>query len=326
MQNSPSGNHALPWLVADIGGTNARFGLIREAGGQPADVRVYPCADYPDPAQAAAKYLSEVGDARPQWAAMAVATAITGDQVRMTNHVWEFSIEETRQRLALDRLLVLNDFTVLALSLPHLPRDELIQVGGDKPVPGTALALIGPGTGLGVSGLIPCEDHWVPLQGEGGHVAYGGINEGEARVVGHVRRRLGRVSAERLVSGPGLVNLYIGIAESHGREPETLSPADVVGRALAETCVLCQEALAAFCAIFGSVAGDLALTLGARGGVYIGGGITPRLGDYFINSDFRRRFEDKGRFQQYMAPIPCYVIRSPFPALIGAREAIAQSP
>jgi glucokinase len=312
-----------PRLIADIGGTNARFALIAGDDDTPHMEHVLPCKDFSGPVAAIEQYLAHAGIARPRQAAIAVAMPVMGDQVKMTNHVWSFSIEETRRRLGLDRLLVINDFTALAMALPHLKPDGRRQIGSGEPVAETPIALIGPGTGLGVSGLIPGGDRWIPLHTEGGHVTFSPGTEREMDIVRIVWRRFEHVSPERLVSGPGLVNLYEAVAELHGVAAETLSPADITQRGQRGSCPVCVETLETFCAMLGTAAGNLVLSLGARGGVYIGGGIVPRLGDYFDSSPFRDRFERKGRFSGFMASVPSYVIQAQHPAFIGVAKAFS---
>jgi glucokinase len=311
-------------LVADVGGTNARFALLDHEG-RPSAVRVLPCERYPDIAVAIEAYLAESGSARPDEAAIAIANPVTGDLVTMTNHHWSFSQRELQARLHLRRLLVLNDFTALALALPVLSADELRQVGGGSAAPQAPIALIGPGTGLGVSGLVPGPGAWIPLSGEGGHATLAAGDDFEANLIGRLRQRFDHVSAERVLSGPGLVLLYETIAAMHNAVAEKRTPAEITARALAGEDALCRLAAATFCALLGSVAGNLALTLGARGGVYIGGGIVPQLGEFLLRSPFRARFESKGRFAGYLAAIPCYVIHSPYPGLLGAGRAFESS-
>lgn len=321
----------LPRLIADIGGTNARFALVSGDAGIHAE-QVFPCADFPDPATAIEHYLSRTDSPRPKEGALALATPITGDRIKMTNHVWDFSLEETRQRLGLDRLLALNDFTALAMALPHLQSDDLHQVGGGEPTPHLPLALIGPGTGLGVSGLIPAGEQWIPLQGEGGHTTFSPASDREIEILRIARRQFEHVSAERLISGSlglgsaGQVGtLYHAVATLHGEEARPMSPAEIVEQARNRTSPICIEVLETFCAMLGTAAGNLVLTLGARGGVFIGGGIIPRLGDFFDNSPFRERFEQKGRFSNYLAGVPSYVIKARHPALIGSARAFDAS-
>ena len=309
-------------LVADIGGTNARFALIEAPGAAPSHIRVLACADFTGPEAAVHAYLAAEGVSTPCAAAFGIANPVTGDRVAMTNHHWAFSVDALRTTLGLDRLLLVNDFTALALSLPHLATVELEQVGDGEARPGQAIALLGAGTGLGISGLVPAGDTLVPLQGEGGHVSLPASTPREAQVVAWLAARHGHVSAERVLSGPGLLALYTALCALNGVPAETLSAEAVSARGRDGTCPHCVEALSMFCALLGTVAGDLALTLGARGGIYIGGGIVPQLGEFFARSPFRARFEAKGRFQPYLARIPTWVIRSPHVALIGASAAL----
>ncbi len=317
---------ATPRLIGDIGGTNARFALcVGEKIGSERDLA---CAEYPDLATAIEVYLRDAGavvaPGRPREAALAIATPLTGDRLRMTNNHWVISVSETRRRLGFDRLFVLNDFTALAMSLTALEPGDLEQVGGATAVQGGPIALLGAGTGLGVSGLVPAGNGYVPLQGEGGHVTLFASSLRERAVIEVLTRRFQHVSAERVLSGPGLVNLHEALAELAGREPEQLEPDAITRRGLEGSDPLCRETLEMFCAFFGGVAGNLALTLGAIGGVYIGGGIIPRLGSFFANSSFRERFAAKGRFAGYLNAIPAFVIRARRPALIGMMRAFTQ--
>jgi glucokinase len=306
-------------LLADVGGTNARFALLID--GVISETSVLDGSAYSTIADAVRAFLAKSKSPPPRRAAIAIAAPLRGDDVRMTNHTWRFSVSGLRRELDLDRLIVLNDFTALAMALRHLPREELKQHGGTSSVADAPIGLIGPGTGLGVSGLIAVGEIWMPLQGEGGHVSLPADNEREIKVIEVLRARFTHVSAERAVSGPGLVNLYSALCSLDGVASRPLQPSEIADAALAHTDLQCVEALKLFCAMLGSVAGNLALTLGAFGGVYIGGGIVPRLGDYFAHSDFRARFEAKGRYKEYLAPIPAYVIHAPSPAFYGLARA-----
>lgn len=318
---------AYPRWLGDIGGTNARFGWQAQAGAPLSHVQVLPCAEHATLVDAAQAYLRAQGLQAPAWACFGIANPVTGDQVAMTNHHWAFSIEAVRQALGLERLLLLNDFTALALALPTLGPGQRRQVGPGEPAAEAAIALIGAGTGLGVSGLLPMGQpgRWLPLSGEGGHVTLSAQNELEFAAIGQLRQRYGHVSAERVLSGPGLVDLYHALcALKDGQGREITTAAEVMARAQERPESTAQEALHLFCGFLGSVAGDLALTLGARGGVYIGGGIVPRLGARFDASPFRARFEAKGRFASYLQRIPTWVIDSPVsPALEGASQALS---
>lgn len=316
-----------PHLVADIGGTNARFGWIAREEAAIAHVQVLPCADHPTLGDAVRHYLAAQQLPAPASMAMGIATPVVDDLVRMTNHHWAFSQRGLKDELGLQRLQVLNDFTTLALALPSLPAAQLRQLGGAAVLGDAPKALIGPGTGLGVSGLLPSAAGWVAIAGEGGHVTLAAENDREAAVIARMRQRHGHVSAERAVCGSGLVSLYEALCQIDGRDVEALLPSDVTTRGLAASDPACAEALSLFCAWLGCVAGNLALTLGARGGVYIGGGIVPRLGmDFVAASPLRERFEAKGRFRAYLQPIPLLIVdASVSPALEGAASALRQA-
>ncbi len=313
-------------LLADVGGTNARFAWQGDAGAPLTDVRVLACADFPTLQAAMQAYLDGLGRGRPAMAAIAIANPITGDQVRMTNHHWAFSQSAVKAEFGLNHLRLLNDFTALALALPDLPASELRQVGGGVAQPGKAIGLLGAGTGLGVSGLVPDgSGGWVPLEGEGGHVTLPAVSARERLVMDGLTRLYGRASAERLCSGQGLLDAFTLLCEADGVALSGLgTAAAVVDAALNARQPHALEALNMLCAMLGSVAGNLALTLGARGGVYVGGGIVPRLGSWFDASPFRERFEAKGRFQNYLKDIPVWVITSmQSPALLGAARALS---
>ncbi len=243
----------------------------------------------------------------------------------MTNAPWTFSRVEIISRLRLTRLLMLNDFTALALSLPYLAAADLRQIGGGRAVGLAAKAVLGPGTGLGVSGVLFDRGHWLALTGEGGHCSLAPGNRREAEILALAWRELGHVSAERLLSGTGLPLLYRLVAEVDGRRRDSLSTAEIVGHALSGEDPQCRAVIDTFCAMLGSMAGNLALTLGAQGGLYVGGGIIPRLGEVFDRSAFRARFEAKGRFAAYLAAIPTYVMLCPTPALLGAAHALVEN-
>ncbi len=312
-------------LVADIGGTNARFALIADGDKAPIEPRNLPVSDYPSLVDAAQAYLQQVGLGAPYQAAISVASPLTGDQLNMMNHSWSFSVRETRKALGLRHLKVLNDYTALALALPSLGADQCFKIGSGEGCAGHPMAVLGPGTGLGVSGLIPAGDHWVPLESEGGHVTYGAINERAIEIVKVMREKLDHVSYESLVSGPGLSMTYEILTRLAGGEAQKLKPGEVADLAIRDECSIATEALSIFCGALGNVAGNLALTLGARGGVYIGGGIVPKILDFFAASSFRERFEQHGRLTNYLQKIPTYVIDTDYPALIGASVALGSA-
>jgi glucokinase len=316
-----------PRLLADVGGTNARF-VIEAPGGSLDAVVVLACKDYASLADAIAAYFATpaaqaAGAGAVRHAAIAIANPVDGDIVAMTNHSWSFSIEAMRSALGFETLLIVNDFTALAMSLPQLGASERFAVGGGAARPGSAIGLIGAGTGLGVSGLVPAEGRWIPLASEGGHVTFSPADEREIEVLRFAMREHAHVSAERFLSGPGLELIYRALAARAGQPLAPLRAAQITQRALDGSCAVCAEAVDCFCAMLGTLAGNVAVTLGAQGGIYVGGGMVPRLGSLFAASSFRRRFEQKGRLAAYLAQIPTYVITAEYPAFIGVSAILA---
>lgn len=307
-------------LIGDIGATNARFALV-DATGAFQRVRVLACEDYPSIDDAIGAYLgdelSRTGAPRLGAAALAVAGPVTEDPVTLTNHPWSFSIDQLRRRLEVDHLLVVNDFTAVAVAAPHLASNERNPVGGGAALPGAPVGVLGPGSGLGVSGLLAVAERWLPLSGEGGHATMAPASARESAVLDRMRARFDHVSAERVLSGPGLVNLYNTLAEVDGVPAVSYTAAQITDPSIGEREPRCREAVDMFCGMLGTIAGNLALTLGALGGIYIAGGIVPKLGAVFLASPFRERFEDKGRLRPYLARIPTFVVTHPFPAFLG---------
>lgn len=301
-------------LVADIGGTNARFALVEE-GGTPHGERNLLVRDFPDPAAAITAYLA---GRRVEEAVLAVATPVEGDEIRFTNSPWVFSIRGLEAQLGLRRLAVINDFVAQALAMPHLAAAACEIIGGGEPAAGRAIGVIGPGTGLGVSVLIPSPAGWTALPTEGGHVSFAPGNARERGVLERLAERFGHVSNERLLSGQGLLNLAQALAALDGASCAATSPEDVTQAAQQGSCPSCGEAVGMFSALLGAAAGDLALVTGARGGIYVAGGICLRLGPLFDRTAFRRRFEAKGRMRAYLAPIPTWLVRRPDTGLLGA--------
>jgi glucokinase len=316
-----------PRLLGDVGGTNARFGWQANAQSGIEHVLVLPCTAHETLEAAIRTYLDLKRLPMPRAGALGIANPITGDVVRMTNHHWSFSISEMQRNLGLEQLNVINDFTALALALPSIPQDHLVQVGGTVAQAFAPKALIGAGTGLGVSGLMPTDtqDHWLAIAGEGGHVTLAAQTETEYRVIELIRQRYGHVSAERVLSGQGLVDLYLALRQLQKQPPvDVAGAAEITAWALQNKDPLAQQSIEMFAGFLGSVTGDLALTLGARGGVYLGGGIVPRWLGWFETSNFRERFEAKGRFSAYLKDIPVWVINaSESPALWGASRSLS---
>ena len=317
-----AGQHADgPRLLADIGGSNARFAL--ETGpGEICHVRVYACADYPGIAEVIRKYLKDVKIGRVSHAAIAISNPVDGDQVSMTSHDWTFSIEATRRVLGFDTLLVVNDFAALAMALPGLTDSQRVQVGGGARRPNSVIGLLSPGTGLGVCGLIPAADRWIALGSEGGHTTFAPVDEREDLVLQYARAQWSHVSFERVSAGPGIEVIYRALA-ARDKKRVTLDTSEVVKHAL-EGEPLAAESVEVFCGILGTFAGNMAVTLGALGGIYIGGGVVPRLGKFFARSSFRERFEAKGRFEAYLQDVPTYVITAEYSAFLGVSAILAE--
>ncbi len=315
--------HQYPRLLGDIGGTNARWAWQSDANASLAFIDVTPCKSSTSLHDSAQAYLGRHHLGQPRAASIGIATAVTGDFIRFTNNTWSFSIAELKSSLHVERCLVINDFMALALSLPVLGPQDLQTLGGQQAIPLDPVALIGPGTGLGVSGLLPDgRGGMSAISGEGGHVTLAATDALETDVVSHLRSRFGHPSAERVLSGPGLVNLYQALCAVEGTSAQNFQPQDITAAAIAGTDFTCKRTVTLFASFLGNVAGNLALTLGARGGVYIGGGIVPQLGTAFDAALFREKFEAKGRFADYLRPIPAWLITASTPALMGASRAL----
>ena len=306
-------------LMADIGATNTRCALLNDKGRELA-AEVFQNADFTGIGGLLSVYLDHRrATDRPKGAALAVAAPILGDEVHMINIDWRFSQTALKRELGLRKLTVCNDFAAIAWGLPHFRAADLRTIGGGKAAARGTLAALGPGSGLGVAALVPAVDGWAVLTGEGGHVTLPAVTPEEVDVIALIRDRYdGHCSAERVLTGPGLVNLYVALAELAGRGRPTVTPTDVTALAK-QGEPLARKAQGMFFAFLGTVAGDLALTTGARGGVFVAGGIVPQLVDEAVRSEFRARFEAKGRYSDYMAGIPTHVITAPQPAFRGLR-------
>ncbi|MFA7430952.1 MAG: glucokinase [Rhodospirillaceae bacterium] len=311
-----------PGLIADIGGTNARFALADHRGGWSDELSLR-CADFAGPAEAVRAYLEAVRPpAPPTTGAFCVASPVLADTITLTNNPWQFSVDGTRRALRLERLRVVNDFVANALACPRLHPPDWMQVGGGVAQAGFPIAALGPGTGLGVALLVPCDGVWQPVATEGGHATLPATTDREADVLAAARAILAptgdtHVSGERLVSGPGLALLHATLCRMAGRACAALTPAEVTEAALAGTDSQAVEALDLFFGFLGSLAGNLALTTGALGGVFILGGIVPRMLEPFALSRFRDQFEAKGRFSGYLKGIPTMAVTHPYPAFLG---------
>lgn len=309
-------------LVADIGGTHARFALAGNAGIRAE--RVFKVADFAGPGDAVTAYLKDIGE-KPRVAAFAMAGPVTGDdRFELTNFNWSFSIQETRKSLGLDRLLLINDFTALAIGVLEADPAHVHTLGGGTKKPNGNMAIIGPGTGLGVASLIwdAKDKRYVPLQCEGGHVTLPVKNPREFAIQQWLlKNKYSHVSAERVCSGKGLLNLYDAIRALDNLSLPDLEPQEITTKALKGECTACEECLTLLFAFLGRIAGNLALTTMATGGVYLAGGILPRIGlDVLKNSAVRAEFISKGRQTPLVEDIPLFMVDDPFLALKGLRS------
>ncbi len=312
-----------PRLLADIGATHARFAL-QTAPGVFRSVRVLKCDDFEGIVPLLRFYLADHAGMTLNHAALAVANPVNGDQGRMTNRDWAFSTDAVRRELGLHTLLIVNDFTALAMALPGLKPDDLMQVGPGKAAANAVIGVLGPGTGLGVSGVIPTLDGFVTLGSEGGHVNFAPADEREFAILQFAWKEWPHVSNERLISGPGMEIIYRALAQRNGVAGAPRTSPEIIAAALDDQDALCLEVIECFCGMLGGAAANLAVTLGAFGGIFIGGGIVPRIGALFAASPFRSRFEAKGRFSTYLADIPTYVITTPNPAFHGVATILSE--
>lgn len=316
-----------PWLVADIGGTNARFGLIHADGASVVDVRTYKCSEHASPQAAAAAYLAALAHrdgerVQPRAVALALATTIDSEPVKLTNSAWTVSRADVAAALGAPRVVLLNDFEALALALPRLADDQTEWMGAARPDRRLPMAVVGPGTGLGVASCVPVAGGWMALAAEGGHTTAAPADQFESDVLGVLRRDFPHVSAERVLSGIGLPLLHRAVCEVRGVAYRAMDAEAITHAARGQGDAECRVTLDTFCAMLGTFAGNVALTVGARGGVFVAGGIAQNLGAEFLASGFRRRFEAKGRFAPYMARIATGLVTAPHLALTGAAHAL----
>ncbi len=305
-------------IVADIGGTNARFSCVDLATMTIHKLDIYPCANYSSLQEAFHFYQQKHRLNHIKQAALAIACPVTEDRVQMTNFHWQFSVKSLKAELGLEHLQVMNDFTAAAMAVPHLSDSQKMKVGDGQVQSGKPMIILGAGTGLGVATLIPLKDGFIPLPGEGGHVDWAPQTEQEWFIQRHLTAEYGHVSVERLLCGEGLVNIYKALSAYKGRGPDALTADQITERAMKGSCSMAGATVAQFFAALGSVAGDLALTVGAFGGVYIAGGIVPRLLPLLKTSEFRSRFEAKGRFSAYNRSIASFIITAEQPGISGA--------
>jgi glucokinase len=303
-------------LLADIGATNARFALLVGTDiGASATLEV---ADYASPIDAARAFLAgpAAGHA-PRRAFIAAAGPVVNGRVAMTNAAWTVDGGRIREGLNLEYVRVLNDFEALGWALPALRREDVFPLGGGSPLERGTMAVMGPGTGFGLAAIAFGTNSETMLVTEGGHATLSSENRREDAIILALRQQVHHVSVERVLSGPGMVQLYHAIALVDGVTVPERTAKGIVSHALAGDCPASRQTLEMFCAFLGSVAGNIALTLGARGGLYVGGGVTPHFTDFLQRSAFRERFEAKGPMSGYLARIPTAVITRPDPAFLG---------
>ncbi|WP_413732232.1 glucokinase [Sodalis sp. RH20] len=304
-------------LVGDVGGTNARLALCDMDNGAISHIHTYSGKDYAT-LEAVIRHYLTAQKVEATEACIAIACPITDDWVEMTNSTWAFSIKAMKDSLGLARLEVINDFTAVSMAVPMLAAGDVVQFGGTQAQAQGPIAVYGAGTGLGVCHLLHLDQRWIGLPGEGGHVDFAPNSKEEADVLAVLRGEFGHVSAERVLSGPGLVNLYRSLVTIDGRVPDSLEPQQVTEQAVDGSNDDCRRALSLFCVLMGRFGGNLALNMGTFGGVYIAGGLVPRFLEFFRASGFRAAFEDKGRFNDYVRDIPVFLIRHEQPGLLGA--------
>ncbi len=312
------------FVLADVGGTHVRFALL--TGDLLGPIEHMAVRDYAQFADALAAFL-RAQDPRPpiRNAILAVAGTIEGERSKLTNSGWVIDAAELGARFGLQATRLINDFEAIAWSLPHLPADALRKVGGGEAVPRAPMAVLGPGTGLGVAAYVPHEASGIVLRSEGGHSTLGAGSARESAIIEKLRQKFGHVSAERALSGPGLENLYHAIASLDAVTVPERNAAEISQAGIDGSCAVCRAALDTFCALLGDVAGNFTLAYGAQGGVFVGGGVTYHLHDYLPHSQFRARFEAKGRMTHFVAPIPTSLIVQHDMAFIGLRALAAQS-
>lgn len=309
-------------LIGDIGGTNARFALADPATPAFTDMRTLQCNDYESADAAIKHYLKSVSAKPPAVICLAAAGPIIDKRVRFTNNHWEIAADELAAEFAIESVRLLNDFEAIAYSVPFLNADDCMPIGLPEPGPLDGehymVGVIGPGTGLGAVGLRKYGDALIPIAGEAGHGGFAPETQVQIDILKALREQFDRVSSERLVSGPGIENIYWALMRIHGEKRAHLTPAEIFRAAVDNSDPLAAEAVQMFFEVFGQVAGDLALTLGAEDGIFIAGGISKRYPDLLKNSRFRSGFENKGRHRSLMERVPTQLILHDQPGLLGA--------
>jgi len=311
-------------LVADIGGTNARFGLVEQAPNTSkpnytASRQItLKCSDYPDMGSMIKACCAEFNIDTPQYACLAIAGPVEHGVAQMTNLGWKFVINELRDQLGMKTLHVINDFAALAYAVPFLQPEETKVLYAADSNPEAPIVVMGPGTGFGMALLVPDNGHWKIIPTEGGHASFAPTNEKELAIKSFLLKEQSHVSVENILSGAGLVTLYRALAHIAGVAAKAYTPADVSTKGLANEDALCREAVVTFLNTLGAVAGDKAVSTGAKGGVVIGGGITPKLMGLLPETAFEERYKNKGPMKGYVSEISIKVIVNDKAALVGS--------
>ncbi|MBI1620876.1 glucokinase [Aquamicrobium zhengzhouense] len=323
--SSPEALLPFPVLIGDIGGTNARFAVLTDPKAEPRHVHTVKTADFASIDEAIEAAIIGQDAPKPRSAVLALAGPVEGDEVPLTNCHWVVRPRQMIAALGLEDVILLNDFEAQALAVTALAPEHLEKIGGAEPEEGASRVVLGPGTGLGVAGLVHARGIWIPVPGEGGHVDIGPRSARDFQVFPFIERIDGRISAEQILCGRGLVNLYRAVATAEGRTSSINDPAYVTGAALAGEDPIAEEALSIFVTCLGRLAGDHALVFKGKGGVFLTGGIAQKIVPALKNGQFRAAFEDKAPHSAMLLQMPVYVITHPLAALVGL-AAYAGSP
>jgi glucokinase len=312
-------------LLGDIGATNARLALL--SNGVLGPVSNFTVADFPHIADVIRTFFVDRCQSMPVGeAVLAVAGPMNGGRCILTNSSWTIDPHELRREFGFAEIALCNDFEAAALSLPHLTATDLFRIGDGEPLQGAPMAVLGPGTGLGVACLVPGSQAPVVVPSEGGHITMSGTCPREDAIIDFLRGQFGHVSAERIVSGFGLENLYRAVVAVDGLEAPRRTAPEITKAGLGGGCPVSKMVLELFCAMLGTIAGNVALMFGARGGVFIAGGIAPRMTDFIARSEFRSRFDNKGRLRSYLQSIPTSIIVHPAATFVGLRTVAQRAP
>jgi len=317
-------------LIADIGGTNIRIAQTNKEN-KIRNIETFQCAKFSSLQEILALYISEIMiKATEIHACLAIACPTDNDLISMTNLPWQFSQKELQEKFNFKSLTFINDYTAIAMAIPLLTDEQKIKIGGGEAIVNKPISVCGPGTGLGVATLVPLDNKWYCISGEGGHMDYAPVDSTEVRILQYLQAIKGRISYEQLLSGYGLEQIHQAITANQSTDDisqdiKSLTAAEISEKALSNECAICYQALAQFCKVLGSFAGNLALLSNSAGGVYIAGGIVPRFIEFFKASSFRERFEAKGRLSLIPKHTPTYIITEMQPGLLGASAYLNQT-